>query len=264
MSFIRSKDSALYYEEHGSGEPLILLPGLLGTIESHWRRFIPDFAKHFHVIAVDLRGHGRTNNPSEQIRLHALLADLLSLYDSLEIDAARICGYSLGGYIGLAFGMQHPGRVNSLLMQGTKFYWTTEAVIFTIKEFDSERILKKVPRWGTQLQFDHSPANGDNGWRILLNSAKEFIETMPAEGLTESSLRLADFPVLVSVGDLDEMIPRSEAESLASALPNGRLNVFFNTQHAMQHVQKIPFLELSLSFFQENRSLNHQDAKTQS
>ena len=249
MSFIRSKDSALYYEEYGSGDPLILLPGLLGTIESHWRRFIPDFAKHFHVIAVDLRGHGRTNNPSEQLRLHTLVADLFSLYETLEIDSARICGYSLGGYIGLAFGLQHPGRVQSLLMHGTKFFWTPEAVAATTKMFDAATILKKVPQWATQLHQDHSPANGDDGWRILLTSSKEFLETLPTEGLTEHSLKLAAFPVLVSVGDSDEMIPRVEAEQLAAALPNGTLNIFLNTRHAMQHVQKIPFLDLALSFF---------------
>lgn len=250
MSFIRSKDSAIYYEEHGSGEPLILLPGLLGTIESHWRRFIPDFAKHFHVIAVDLRGHGRTNNPSEQFRLHMLVADLFSLYETLEIDSARICGYSLGGYIGLAFGIQHPGRVQSLLMHGTKFYWTPDAVISSTKDFDPQKILDKVPKWATQLQQDHAPANGDDGWKIVLNSAKEFIETMPTEGLTENSLTLADFPVHVSIGDSDEMIPRIEAKRLVSSLPNGTLSVFTSTRHPMQHVRKIPFLELALSFFQ--------------
>ncbi len=265
MSYIRSKDSAIYYEEHGAGEPLILLPGLLGTIESHWRRFIPDFAKHFHVVAVDLRGHGRTNNPSEQLRLHTLVADLFSLYETLEIDAARICGYSLGGYIGLAFGIQHPGRVQSLLMHGTKFYWSDEAVASMIRDFDPEKVTQKVPSWSEQLQREHSPANGDDGWKGLLNSAKEFIETMPSEGLTENSLKLAVFPVLVSVGDSDTMIPRSEAERLASALPNGTLNVFENTRHPMSKVDKRMFLEVALPFFNSpDDILNRQDAKTPS
>jgi pimeloyl-ACP methyl ester carboxylesterase len=248
MSFIRAKDAALYYEEHGAGEPLILLPGLLGTIESHWRRFIPDFAQRFHVIAVDLRGHGRTNNPSGQIRLHQLTADLFSLYEALEISTARICGYSLGGYIGLAFGLQHPGSVHSLLMHGTKFYWTRDAVEATTKEFDPETIQQKLPSWVEQLQREHTPANGDDGWKLLLNSAKEFIETMPHEGLTENSLTLADFPILSSVGDSDEMIPLAEAERLALALPKGSFNVFETTRHPMPKVDKKQFLAVAMSF----------------
>ncbi len=264
MSLISSKDCAIYYEEHGSGEPLILLPGLLGTIESQWRRFIPDFARQFHVIAVDLRGHGRTNNPSGRIRLHQLLADLFSLYETLQIDSARICGYSLGGYVGLAFGIQHPGRVQSLLMHATKFYWTPEAVASTVKDFNLEKMLEKVPRWAAQLQQDHAPANGDDGWKALLASAKEFIETMPDEGLTENAVNLADFPVLVSVGDSDEMIPHDEAERLAAELPNGRLNVFADTRHPMQFVQKIAFLDIALPFFQSsNGNIVSEHIKTQ-
>lgn len=249
MSFIRSKDAVLYYEEYGSGEPLILLPGLLGTIDSHWRRFITDFARHYHVIAPDLRGHGRTNNPSGQLRLHMFAADLFRLYETLEIETARICGYSLGGYIGLAFGIQHPGRVHSLLMHGTKFYWTPEAVAQTVRDFDADAILTGIPHWADQLQKEHAPANGANGWKQLLASAREFIAAMPAEGLTEQSLKLARFPVRVSVGDSDEMIPRAEAERLTAALPDATLDILPDTPHPIRRVQKALFVKHALSFF---------------
>ncbi len=249
MSYLRSKDSVLYYEEHGSGETLILLPGLLGTIESHWRRFIADFARHYHVVAADLRGHGRTNNPSGTIRLHTLVGDLFTLCETLEIETARICGYSLGGYVGLAFGIQHPGRVQSLVMHATKFFWTKEAVASAMKECDAAAILDNLPRWAAQLQQDHAPGNGDDGWRVLLDAAQEFLATLPAEGLTEPSLNLARFPVLVTIGDADEMIPRDEAERLAAVLPNGRLEILPDTRHAMQRMRKAPFLERVLPFF---------------
>ncbi len=256
MSFIRSRDSALYYEEHGTGETLILLPGLLGTIESQWHRFIPHFAEHFHVIAVDLRGHGRTDNPSGQLHLHTFVADLFALYESLQIESARICGYSLGGYVALAFGIQHPGTVEALLLHGTKVYWTPENVDATIKEFDHERILQKVPVWAEQLLHDHSHANGEDGWKHLLQQAKAFIRTMPVEGLTTGALKLANFPVLVSVGDSDEMIPRSEAEQLADTLPYGMLNIFPNTRHPMPQVDSKMFLDIADSFFNVTHQQN--------
>jgi pimeloyl-ACP methyl ester carboxylesterase len=252
MSLIRSKDAAIYYEEHGAGETLILLPGLLGTIESHWRRFIPEFAKQFHVVAVDLRGHGRTNNPSEQLRLHQLVADLSALCETLGIERARICGYSLGGYIGLAFGIQHPGSVQSLLMHATKFFWTPQAVATAAADFVPEKILEKVPQWAAQLRQDHAPANGEEGWKGLLNAAKDFLGTMPVEGLTANALAMATFPVLVSVGDADEMVPREEAAQLAARLPQGTLHVFTATRHPMQFVRKESFLEVARSFFEKN------------
>ena len=72
---------------------------------------------------------------------------------------------------------------------------------------------------------------------------------MPVEGLTPGALQHADFPVLVSVGDSDEMVPRTEAERLADALPYGMLNVFPNTRHPMPQVDMKMFLDIADSFF---------------
>jgi pimeloyl-ACP methyl ester carboxylesterase len=249
MSYIRSKDAVIYYEEHGAGETLILLPGLLGTIESNWRRFIPAFAEHFHVVAIDLRGHGRTNNPSGQLRMHQLIMDLFTVYESLQIDKARICGYSLGGYLGLAFGVQNPGTVQSLMMHGTKFFWDDAAVQFLLPKLDADKIVAHAPHYAEQLQRDHAHANGLTGWRTLLRSASEFVKTMPTEGLTQTALGLADFPVLVSAGDQDDLVSRNELERLANACQYGMPHIFPNTPHPMHKVDKQSFLDIAYSFF---------------
>lgn len=257
MSYILSKDAAIYYEEYGSGEPLILLPGLLGTIESHWRRFLPEFSKHFHTIAVDIRGHGKTNNPSGKFRLGMLLEDLHAIFDTLQIEQAHICGYSLGGYIGLAYGLNHPGKIKSLVMHGTKYYWTPEAIKKTVEGFDVERILDKVPAWGEILQKDHAPGNGENGWRQLLDSSRAFIETMTNEGIPEARLNEIQFPVLVSVCDSDEMITQTETNHLAKSIPSARVQVIENCKHPFQSVPKQPFVEQCMDFF-----LSHAQTQT--
>lgn len=249
MSYIRSKDAVIYFEEHGAGETLILLPGLLGTIESDWRRFIPQFAAHFHVVAIDLRGHGRTNNPSRQLRLHQLVMDLFTVYESLGIDKARLCGYSLGGYLGLAFGVQNPGTVQSLMMHGTKFYWDDNAVQSLLPKFDADTIVATAGHYAEQLQRDHAPANGKTGWRTLLRSASDFIKTLPTEGLTHHALELADFPVFVSAGDQDDLVPRNEVERLANSCQYGMPHIFPNTPHSMQKMDKQAFLDIAYSFF---------------
>ena len=249
MSYILSKDAALYYEEYGSGETLILLPGLLGTIESHWRRFIPDFARRFHTVAVDLRGHGKTNNPSGKLSIAAFVDDLDTLFDSLQIDHAHVCGYSLGGYIGLAYGLQHPGKVSALLMHGTKFFWTEEAVRTAIKDFDSDTVMQKVPAWGESLQRDHEPGGGLDGWKQLLATSKYFLRSMTNDGIAHQQLSHVAFPIVVSIGDADDMIPREEAERLVTLLPNAQLQILERTKHPMQSVQKAPFVDLAFSLF---------------
>jgi len=249
MSLILSKDAAIYYEEYGSGEPLILLPGLLGTIETHWRRFIGEFAAHFHTIAVDLRGHGKTNNPSGTLRLQTFVDDLHSLFETLQIGHARICGYSLGGYIGLLYGLQHPGRVCALIMHGTKFYWEEKTAQTAAGELNPDVIMSKSPVWGQMLQEQHSRGNGNDGWQTLLQASSEFILTMPANGITAEPASLLDFPVMVSLATNDELIPREEAEQLVSALPGATLSIVENARHAMQTVPKQQFVEQVVSFF---------------
>ncbi len=231
------------------GEPLILLPGLLGTIESHWRRFIPEFAKQFHTITVDLRGHGRTNNPSGRLRLQTLVDDLHCLCDTLQIGRPYICGYSLGGYIGLAYGLQHPGKVRALVMHGTKFYWSNETISAMVKDLNAETIMQKIPAWGETLQKDHAPANGTAGWRALLAAGRELVELMEKDGLPESALSLVEFPVLISLADADEMIPLQDAKRLVNALPRSTLSTMENSKHAMQSVPTKPFIEHTVSFF---------------
>lgn len=248
MSYILSKDAALYYEEYGSGRTLILLPGLLGTIESHWRRFLPEFSRHFHTVAVDLRGHGKTNNPAGKLRLEMLVDDLHALVDTLQIERALICGYSLGGYIGLAYGLRHPGKIPALIMHGTKFFWTEQAVSAMIAQLDPESIMAKVPAWGQALQRDHQPANGTDGWRHLLLASAEFIRSLSEDGLNEATLALADFPILVSRGDADEIIPQEEAERLVSLLPNAAQRVLLDAKHPLQSVRKEALVEMVLEF----------------
>lgn len=246
MSFLRSNDAAIYYEEYGTGEPLILLPGLLGTIESHWRRFIPDLSTHFHTIAVDLRGHGRTNNPSGVLHLNTLINDLRILLDSLQIERAYVCGYSLGGYIGLAYGVQFPDTILGLVLHATKVDWTPEAIQATRLSLNPETIQTKVPAWGQALRKDHEPANGETGWMNLVRSSAEFIGEM--KPMDEQLLLRARFPVLVSLCENDEMIPRTEAENLAQLLPNARFALQAGCKHPFQSVQRDPFIEEAVAF----------------
>ncbi len=120
MSFIRSADAALYYEEYGAGENLVLLPGLFGTIENDWRRFIPEFSRHFHTIAPDIRGHGKTDNPSGNLSPGRLVSDLLVLFDTLEIDRAFLCTYGVMAFLPLSFAAVHPHRVQGVIVHAPR------------------------------------------------------------------------------------------------------------------------------------------------
>jgi pimeloyl-ACP methyl ester carboxylesterase len=237
MSFILSNDAALYYEEYGMGEPLILVHDLLGSLESDWRRFIPMLARHFHTIAFDLRGHGKTNNPSGTLCRKTLVDDLHVLYDTLQIEQANICGYGFGGYIAFAYGLQHPGKVCGLIMHGTRFFWNDVSARATWEDLEVSEQRKQPPG---KTRVDRQP---------LLAAARECLETVAQQAIPEDAVALANFPVLVSLGDSDEIIPREEARRLVQILPNAKLSVLENTKHPLQTVQSVSFLERAVVFF---------------
>jgi len=248
MSFIRSDDATIYYEEYGTGESLILLPGLLGTIESTWRRFIPDFSHSFHTIVVDFRGHGRTNNPSGALELAMLNRDLHALIDTLALDSVMLCGYSLGGYVGLHYALQHPGRVDRLVMHATKFYWTAESTEAMQHDLDPESLERLSPQRAERLRQEHLPANGSDGWSSLARAGCSLLDEIAKRGIQEETLDLATFPVLVTQGEHDASITRVEAETLARSFPSGSFQIIPDAGHPISSVPTTVFLREVLPF----------------
>jgi pimeloyl-ACP methyl ester carboxylesterase len=254
MAYIQSGDATLYYEECGCGDPLIVLPGLLCSIESHWRRFIPDLAKFFHTIAVDLRGHGKTNNPSGVFSLNTFVADLRTLYDTLQIDRAYLCGHDLGGLIALAYGIGYPETVRGLLMHATKVFWTEGSALSFLGALESPE---------NPYHNDSPSASGEN-WNPLIRASHEFIELLPQETVAEAELARATFPVCVSIGDEDETIPRDEVERLVRALPRSSLVVLKDTRHSIHTVKKSEFVEHVRSFFLPEQTGQHPSTEKRS
>jgi len=107
----------LHHTESGAGFPLILLHGN-GEDSSYFEHQIPCLSRHFRVIAVDTRGHGRSPRGEGEFSIARFAEDLLSFMDAYSIDRAHILGFSDGANIALAFAIRHPDRVNKLVLNG--------------------------------------------------------------------------------------------------------------------------------------------------
>ena len=102
-----------YYEIHGTGEPLLLLHGGLGSIDM-FGPALPALAEGRQVIAVDLHGHGRTALGDRPIRIPDIGNDMAEILDELGYEQVDVLGYSFGGGVGFRLAVQHPGRVRRL------------------------------------------------------------------------------------------------------------------------------------------------------
>lgn len=105
---------SLYYETYGTGRPLILLHGGLGSGEM-FGPILPELSYGHHVIAVDLQGHGRTADIDRPIDVRLMADDIAALIDHLGLDRPDLVGYSLGGGVAFHTAVRHPGKVRRLV-----------------------------------------------------------------------------------------------------------------------------------------------------
>lgn len=107
----------LSFTEAGSGAPLILLHGN-GEDGTYFDPHIPALARHFRVIALDTRGHGKSLRGSAPFTIGQFARDLGDFMDAQGIERASLLGFSDGGNIALTFALEHPKRVDRLILNG--------------------------------------------------------------------------------------------------------------------------------------------------
>ena len=103
----------IWYAEFGHGRPVIMIHGGLANA-NYWGDQVPALDKHYRVIVMDSRGHGRSTRNSQPYGYDLMSSDVLGLMDYLKIKKAAIVGWSDGAIIGLDIAMHHPERVSKL------------------------------------------------------------------------------------------------------------------------------------------------------
>jgi pimeloyl-ACP methyl ester carboxylesterase len=106
----------LYYEEVGTGTPVVLLPGTGFALDVWQPHPVEDLKANHRVITLDGRGLGRSVCEDEVLTIEQLAADVAALLDHLDAEPAHIIGHSIGGRIALELALTHPRRVRSLIM----------------------------------------------------------------------------------------------------------------------------------------------------
>ena len=111
----------MYYEVHGSGEPVVLLHGAFMTITNNWTGWIGELSKTRKVIAVEMQGHGRTADIPRDITSENLADDVAALLDHLKIPRADLIGYSMGGAVAMQCAIRHPDKVRKVVVISSRF-----------------------------------------------------------------------------------------------------------------------------------------------
>jgi pimeloyl-ACP methyl ester carboxylesterase len=198
----------MYYEAHGSGRPMILLHGGLGSGEM-FGPILPTLSGSHQVIAPDLQGHGRTADIDRPISLEFMADDIAALIDHLRLDKPDVVGYSLGGGVAFTTASKYPDKIRKLVTASV--YLRPDVVDPALRAQQGQvnaaaaEFMKDTPMY--QLYQQVAPRPEDFG--LLLDKIGAFMAE-PYD-FTES-FRSLDVPTLIVAADADQAPPSHYAE----------------------------------------------------
>lgn len=230
----------IYYEEYGQGgseQSLILLHGGTATLQS-WQEHIPAFAAHFRVIALDSRGHGKTNNPAGELSYRMMADDVAAFVRALDLHKPLVFGYSDGGQIALELGIRYPDLTQGLVLGGTCYRFSAQYFAalkgFGVDKpgsvpFDFERMQSEQPEWVQYLQAEHTRADQPDNWKIVMEQIAKLWWNVQDYGLAD--LKKITTPTLILVGDRDEGVAVEQAVEMYRGIANAELAILPNASH---------------------------------
>lgn len=192
----------LYYETHGgTGEPLVLLHGGVGTIEM-FGEVLPLLAAGRLVIAVDLQAHGRTADIDRPLSFEFMADDISALIQQLGFKQADVMGYSLGGGVALQTAIRHPDLVRKLALVSTPFKrdgWYPE-VLAGMAQMGPQAA--EPMKQTTMYPVYSSIAPKPEDWPVLLTKLGELLRQ---DYDWSNRVAAINAPTLIVVGDADSV-----------------------------------------------------------
>lgn len=223
---VRVNDMDMYYEVRGEGPPLVLLHGYFGTGAWQWKAYVSDFAKEYQLILPDLRGHGRSNNPSGKFTHRQAALDVFGLLDAMGIRQFRGMGVSSGAEILIHMATQQPERVEAMVLGGGAHYWPKEArsSFAAISDDGPPGIEKEV--WQTVREL-----HGDKKLRALVEQMRGFKDSYDDVNFTPPFLATIKARTLLVHGDRDAYSPVAIPVEMHRCIPNSYLWILPNRGH---------------------------------
>ena len=244
MPKVNVRGVGLYYEEHGRGAPLVLVPGF-GTGLWIWYRQVPAFARQFRTIVFDPRGVARSAAADAPFTMRELADDLAALLEELKVERAHVLGASFGGFVAQEFALAHPGRTRTLVLCCTSYGGTghippapeTLAAIALTKGFNTaERVRENLLLAFSPRFVEEHPAEVE---RVISLRAENdvpeqaYLRQLQAAVAFDAAARVGGItaPTLVITGDEDAIVPHENSVNLAAAIPGAKLHVIGGGSH---------------------------------
>ena len=242
--YISISNKKIYYEEYGKGTPLLLLEGGLKTI-SDFSLCIPELSKHFHVIAPDDPGQGRSQM-LDTMDYEMLAAYVSQLIDKLKLDSVYVMGWSDGGIAALILAENRPDKVKKVIAVGANY--THSGYVSSSPENDTVQLipLDYQPPPDDQKWIDNYFIANKQDWRKIINDRK--IMWAKDTCIPKEILLQIKIPVMIVLGDRDIVKPEQGIE-MHRLIKGSQLCILPNTSHDVFSEKPDLIKKISLDFF---------------
>jgi len=249
MPIAKTNGIEMYYEERGSGEPLILIMGITAP-GAVWELHADEWSKKFRCIIGDNRGVGKTEKPEGPYTSAMMADDYAGLMDELGIQKARVVGCSMGSIIAQELAIRHPDKVQSAVMMCS---WArcdryAKSVFEHIKHIKAHLRPEEFMEYIQLLIFAKEFWDSDESHQGLLDGRKEAAlgaEPQPVYALEAQAHACTEHDALERLGDIqcpwgadDIFTPRWMSEEVAERIPTSDLHLYDGAGHAF-HWERI-------------------------
>lgn len=240
MPFVDNLGARIYWDQEGSGAPLLLIMGL-GWPAHAWHRTRPLLAEKYRTIAMDNRGVGRSDAPPGPYSIAQMAADAAAVLNAARLNAAHVFGVSMGGMIAQEFALQYPQKVRSLIL-GCTAAGGPQAVragqdalqVLMNRAQDPDEFARAMSPFiydrGTSPQRTEEDAAIRRQW---YPSAEAYSAQLQAIMAWEAYNRLAQIaaPALVIHGENDRLVPVENAKLIAARIPGAKMVLLPDASH---------------------------------
>ncbi len=240
MPFTENQGVKIYWDEQGSGEPLLLIMGL--SYPSYmWHRTRPFLAQNFRTIAFDNRGIGQSDVPEGVYPIAQMASDAAAVLDAASVPSAHVFGVSMGGMIAQEFALQYPQRVRSLILGCTNaggphvVNAAPEVLQILMRqgmtpEEAKEAIIPFIYDAGTPR------ARIDEDMVIRMKwypTPQGYLGQLQGILAWEAYSRIAQIksPTLIIHGETDQLVPVANAQLIAERIPHAKLVLIPHASH---------------------------------
>jgi pimeloyl-ACP methyl ester carboxylesterase len=209
----------MHYECRGSGEPLLLLHGGMG-IGDDWRHVFPSDPSGYRVIVPDLRGHGRSTNPSGAFTFRQCARDVLALLDGLGLERTKAIGLSMGAKTLLHVGTEQPARIDAMVVVSATPRFP-DALRAAAARFTAEAFDRLSDDERDTLRHRH--IHGDDQIRALYAMTRSFATSHDDMAFDREQLERITARTLIVHGDRDPYYPVEMALELFHGIRDSAL-----------------------------------------